>query len=287
MTKPKSFQWLVVCAVLTFVGQGFAQGLDESAVLDEQDEVAARFSAKAPTSKRISGILVKVTDGDTVTVRAGSKTLKVRYLGMDSPELHFQNKSQGKWGQEASDHLLKMFNARPAVLNKSGGVDVDGACKDATTGKPIQVQVELHGKDKYKRDLGYVIYNGIVTNLQMVKDGYAHPYLYCTEGICDKGWEKEAYVQDYVDACKAARKAEVGMWQKGSRGLLQTASQFRRVVGRTKAYQYMGDWDSKKLMEPEAYAELEDSTDTSKKPDPCVAIRFQNEEDALDLGFKY
>jgi micrococcal nuclease len=284
VTKPKSFQWLVVCAVLTFAGQGFAE---QGSTLQEQEETIAPLSAKASAAKRISGVLVKVTDGDTVTVSAGGKTLKVRYLGMDAPELHFQNKSQGKWGQEASDHLLKIFNAKPAKLTRAGGVDVGGECKDATTGKPIQVEVELQGKDKYKRDLGYVSYKGTVTNLQMVKDGYAHPYLYCTTGICDRNWFTQAHVQDYVDACKAARKAEVGVWQKGLRDSVQTASQFRRITGGSKPYQFIGDYDTKKLYSPQEYADMEDSTDASTKPDPCVAIRFQNEVDAQDLGYKY
>jgi micrococcal nuclease len=263
VTKLKSFQWLVVCGVLSITGPGFAAG------------------------KRVTGTLIKVTDGDTVTVSAGGKNLKVRYLGMDAPEMHFNNKSQGKWGQEATDHLLEIFHAKPAKLDKSGRVLEGGEVKDRTTHKAIEVEVDLNGKDKYHRDLGYVIYKGIETNLKMVEDGYAHPYLYCTDDICDKDWFTDAKVQEYVDACKSAQKAEKGMFQKGALGLAQTASQFRRITGHSKAYQYIGDFDTKKLYEPQDYADLEDSRDAAKKPNPCVTIRFESEEKALEVGYKY
>ncbi len=254
MTKSKrSLQWIGVCSF----------GL------------AAMVGTQALASKTVTGTLVKITDGDTVNVEtADGKVHKVRYLGIDTPEVHFMNQAQD-YGPEATDHLHELFNAAPAKLDRKG-TKVLGACKDKTTGKDIEVEVEFDGKDKHKRDLGYVYIGKINTNLQMVEDGYAFPYLYCVKDGCDKGWVKQARVAEFVDACKSARSKGLGIFNK-KKPLNEIPSEFRRRIGKTPRYQYLGNFETKELFQPDEVA----------KVDPCLMIRFDQPEDAENLGYKF
>lgn len=250
------FQWSGVFAAALILFQGAAYG------------------------KRYTGELVKIVDGDTVHVRAqlpGDKDPvihKIRYLGMDTPELHFNGAAQLPWAQEATDRLHELFNATEASLNRGGAVI--GACKDKTTGQPITVEIDPAGQDAHSRDLAYVFIDGKNTNLVLTEEGWAWPYLYCAKGDCDKTWEKRSLVKEFQSACKEARKDKVGVWD-AKNGLTEMPSDFRRRIDRGKRYQFIGNFETKKLYAP----------DDQNKVDPCLQIRFQVEADALALGYQY
>jgi endonuclease YncB( thermonuclease family) len=44
-------------------------------------------SREAAASRDLEGRVVRVVDGDTIHVRLGSRVEKVRYIGIDSPEV--------------------------------------------------------------------------------------------------------------------------------------------------------------------------------------------------------
>lgn len=225
--------------------------------------------------KRVKATITNIVDGDTAhAITEDGKKHKVRYLGMDSPELHFQNESQGTWGQQATDHLHLLMNAKPAKVAKGGRLI--GNAVDRTTGKGIQGEIEIDGVDTYKRALGYIYVNGVNTNLQMVKDGWAVPYLYCTHNICNKSWEAAAHAKDYVEACKSAEKQELGIFDP-AKPLDETPDEFRRRLDGRPAYQYIGDFETKKLYKPADGGEV----------DWCLRIRFETEADALAIGYSY
>lgn len=92
------------------------------------------------------GKVVKVSDGDTVTILTSDKTQhKIRLNDIDAPE-----KKQA-FGNKSKDNLAKYI-----------------------AGKTVTVQYQK--KDKYKRILGTIYYNNKDINLQQVKDGYAWVY---------------------------------------------------------------------------------------------------------------
>ena len=92
------------------------------------------------------GKVVKVSDGDTVTILTSDKTQhKIRLNDIDAPE-----KKQA-FGNKSKDNLAKYI-----------------------AGKTVTVQYQK--KDKYKRILGTIYYNNTDINLQQVKDGYAWVY---------------------------------------------------------------------------------------------------------------
>ncbi|RBQ30646.1 nuclease [Arcobacter sp. FW59] len=97
-------------------------------------------------SFELIGKVVKVSDGDTITILTSDKTqYKIRLNDIDAPE-----KKQA-FGNKSKDNLAKYI-----------------------AGKTVTVQYKT--KDKYKRILGTIYYNNIDINLQQVKDGYAWVY---------------------------------------------------------------------------------------------------------------
>ena len=97
-------------------------------------------------SLELIGKVIKVSDGDTVTILTEDKTQqKIRLNDIDAPE-----KKQA-FGNKSKDNLAKYIAGRT-------------------------VAVEYQKKDKYKRILGTIYYNNRDINLQQVKDGYAWVY---------------------------------------------------------------------------------------------------------------
>lgn len=91
--------------------------------------------------------VLSVTDGDTISVLYKGKQEKLRLQGIDAPEV-----SQGFWGEKSTCYLKQLLE-----------------------GKPVTVQIT--GRDKYKRLLGYVYAQGQDINGTMVANGYSYAYL--------------------------------------------------------------------------------------------------------------
>lgn len=95
---------------------------------------------------QLTGKVVSVYDGDTLTVRTASETIKVRLIHIDSPE-----RGQA-FGTKARQNL-----------------------SDLTFGK--EVTLEGSERDRYKRLLAVVKVDGLEVNLEQVKAGYAWAFL--------------------------------------------------------------------------------------------------------------
>ena len=93
-----------------------------------------------------SAKVVKISDGDTITVLSGKEQTKVRLYGIDAPE------KKQDYGQKSKQFLASLI---------AGQV----------------VEVEPKGKDRYKRTLGIIQYKGQDINAQMVLNGYAWAYV--------------------------------------------------------------------------------------------------------------
>lgn len=90
--------------------------------------------------------VVKISDGDTITVLSGKEQTKVRLYGIDAPE------KKQDYGQRSRQFLASLI---------AGQV----------------VEVEPKGKDRYKRTLGIIHHKGQDINAQMVLNGYAWAYI--------------------------------------------------------------------------------------------------------------
>jgi endonuclease YncB( thermonuclease family) len=98
------------------------------------------------TAETISGRVVGVSDGDTITVlSAGHQQTRVRLAQIDAPE------KRQDFGAASKDSLSNL------VFGK-------------------QVAVEVATTDKYGRTVGKVLVSGLETNLEQVKRGMAWVY---------------------------------------------------------------------------------------------------------------
>jgi len=97
-----------------------------------------------------------LVDGDTVIVQAGSRTLDVRLLGIDTPETVDPRRPVGCYGPEASAFTKHLVTGRRVTL---------------------RYDRELH--DRYGRFLAYVWLAGarpLFVNAELVRRGYARSY---------------------------------------------------------------------------------------------------------------
>ena len=91
--------------------------------------------------------VIRVIDGDTILVRGLGK---VRYLGIDAPELRHPTKGEERFGFEASEYNKKLLQ-----------------------GKRVKLEFDLQRRDKYNRILAYVYSGPIFVNACLVEAGYA------------------------------------------------------------------------------------------------------------------
>ena len=121
----------------------------------------------SPSSSDLVGRVVKVSDGDTITVLDSSKTQhKIRLQGIDAPEK-----------KQAFGNASRKFLAG-LVANR-------------------EVRVAWSKRDRYQRILGTVFVDGNDANLEMLKAGMAWHY--------KKYDSTPAYVQAESEARAATR----------------------------------------------------------------------------------
>lgn len=123
-----------------------------------------------------SGIVVGVTDGDTISVLDSGKVQhKIRLSGIDAPE-----KKQA-FGMQSKKSLSDL------VINKN-------------------VAVQSDKKDRYGRELGKILVGDVDINLEQIKSGMAWHY---------KKYERTQSLEDRVNygyAEDMARAMKHGLW---------------------------------------------------------------------------
>jgi endonuclease YncB( thermonuclease family) len=138
--------------------------------------MAILLSAMPATAETLIGRVVRVADGDTVTVLdASNMQWKLRLMGIDAPE------NKQAFGQKSKANLSSL------VANK-------------------QVRVEYTKKDKYGRTVGKILVDQIDANLEQVKAGFAWHY---------KQYLKDQTSEDrslYSEAEELARARHIGLW---------------------------------------------------------------------------
>ena len=96
--------------------------------------------------------VVRVIDGDTIQVCCvfGDR-VKVRYIGVDTPETHHPMRGVERYGMEAAEANRKLVD-----------------------GKTVRLEFDVQQLDKYGRTLAYVyLQDGTFVNAWLVENGYA------------------------------------------------------------------------------------------------------------------
>jgi micrococcal nuclease len=137
----------------------------------------------------LDGAIDRVIDGDTVDVWQGGETVRVRLLGVDTPESVDPRKGVECFGIEAGEHLRTLLDNHIVTLEYD------------------QSQGQI---DKYGRTLAYLLLpDGTNVNKKMISDGYAYEYTY---------GEPYRYQSDFKLAEAEARETQIGLWSSDTCG---------------------------------------------------------------------
>jgi micrococcal nuclease len=122
--------------------------------------------------------VTRIIDGDTIEIE---NNIRVRYIGIDSPEAAIPNSPIECFGKDASDK------------NKSLVLD-----------KTVQLEKDISETDKYHRLLRYVyLSDGTMVNEELVKQGYARSKAYPPD---------IKYQERFITAQKYAENNNLGLW---------------------------------------------------------------------------
>ncbi len=101
--------------------------------------------------------IVRIVDGDTVVISIDNKDVKVRLIGIDTPETVDPRKPVQAYGKEASNFLANLLKGEEVYIEYDG---------------------EKSELDKYGRLLAYLyrVPDGLFVNLEIVRQGYGHAY---------------------------------------------------------------------------------------------------------------
>jgi len=61
------------------------------------------LTAPAESAVPLEGTVVRIVDGDTIHVKVGERVEKVRYIGMNTPEVHHPTRGEEPGGREATE----------------------------------------------------------------------------------------------------------------------------------------------------------------------------------------
>ena len=116
--------------------------------------VAAGPAAPLPRGA-LSGVVVRLVDGDTIHVRVDGHVEKVRYIGINTPEIHHPRRGEEPGGRQALEVNRRLVE-----------------------GQPVRLELDVQPRDRYGRLLAYVWLrprpgSEVMVNAELVRLGYA------------------------------------------------------------------------------------------------------------------
>jgi micrococcal nuclease len=133
-------------------------------------------------SGSLAGVVVKVVDGDTIHVRLHDRVEKVRYIGVNTPELRHPTQGEQAGSQEAWEANRRLVASRQ-----------------------VRLELDTRERDRYGRLLAYVWVGETMVNAELVDLGYAQvmtvpPHV--------------RYQQLFLRLQRDAREAGRGLWRR-------------------------------------------------------------------------
>jgi micrococcal nuclease len=123
------------------------------------------------SASALAGTVVYVVDGDTIHVRIDDKVEKVRYIGVNAPEVpHARGHDGASRRPHAPEerHHARGFPHTPAAGDAARRINLQ-----LVSGKQVRLELDRERRDSYKRLLAYVWVGDTMVNAEMVKRGYA------------------------------------------------------------------------------------------------------------------
>ncbi len=133
-------------------------------------------------------MVVDVVDGDTIDVRIGGRTERVRLIGIDTPETVRPNTPVECFGPEASAHTTTLL----------------------PPGTPVRLVRDVEARDDYGRLLAYVFRSSddLFVNVELVRAGSARP-LRIPPNV--------TFAEQFAQAARDAQAADRGLWSACAR----------------------------------------------------------------------
>jgi micrococcal nuclease len=135
-----------------------------------------------PAPAPLEGTVVRVVDGDTIHVRLGARVEKVRYIGVNTPEVHHPTKGEEPGGREAAEVNRRLIE-----------------------GQAVRLELDVQARDRYGRLLAYVWVGDVMVNAELVRLGYAQ-VMTVPPNV--------RYQEMFVKLQREAREAGRGLWRR-------------------------------------------------------------------------
>jgi micrococcal nuclease len=100
--------------------------------------------------RALTGPVVKVIDGDTIDVELDGRPVRVRYIGINTPETKHPTRGVEPYGPEAADANTRLV-----------------------AGQTVHLELDVERRDRYGRLLAYVYVGDTMINAELVRQGYA------------------------------------------------------------------------------------------------------------------
>ena len=129
-----------------------------------------------PSEKQLVKV-IRVIDGDTIEIEGKQK---VRYIGINTPELHDPRRPVECFAQAAADENKRLVED-----------------------KEVHIQKDISETDKYGRLLRYVYVDNIFVNEYLVRQGFAQISTFPPD---------VKYVSQFLEAQTEAKENNRGLW---------------------------------------------------------------------------
>jgi micrococcal nuclease len=138
-------------------------------------------SAAGQLPRVLTGPVVHVVDGNTIDVQLDGRKVRVRYLGMNTPETKHPTKGQEPCGPEAAE-----------------------ANRRLVAGQMVRLELDVQPWDRYQRLLASVYVSDVMVNAELVRQGYAQMATYPPN---------VRYADRFRQVQQKARTARSGCWK--------------------------------------------------------------------------
>jgi micrococcal nuclease len=143
--------------------------------------VTPTASAQTWLGATYEAVVARVVDGDTIHVQIGDRVETVRYIGINTPEIHHPTRGPEPYGAAART-----------------------ANQQLVEGRTVRLMLDVQPRDPYGRLLAYVYVDGQLVNAELVRSGYAEAATYPPN---------VKHHAEFVELQRQARQARVGLWR--------------------------------------------------------------------------
>jgi micrococcal nuclease len=167
------------------------------ALLTAAPVLAGSYPPPPPHLER--GVVTRVSDGDTVSVRLGRRTTLVRLIGVDTPELHDSPKLERQVARGRSRAAIVAMGERARTFTS-----------ETVLGRTVLVEDDVKRSDAFGRRLAYLwLRDGTLVNGELVRAGYAR-VLTIPPNV--------RYAALLLGLEREARRARRGLWAEARTG---------------------------------------------------------------------